>query len=120
MPITAPMTTPRSAALILEPFLFVRSRVSAVEWVADDRASHAVTAAAAAAEFGTDDGDDFHACLAQDRVGVGISVVGDNHAGLDRDQIVSAVPLLALAVITRAARAEHTELGQAECGSHDF
>jgi hypothetical protein len=38
--------------------------------IADDRAGHAVAAAAASAEFGTLDGDDLDAGAAQKRVGV--------------------------------------------------
>ena len=55
-----------------------------------------MAAAAAAAEFGAAHGDDLDAGLAQQRVGVGVAVVGDDDAGLERDDVVAVVPLLAL------------------------
>src|SRR3954468_13013350 len=70
---------------------------SVVDRVAGDRAGHAVAAAAAAAEFGADDGDDLDAGLAQQRVGVGVAVVGEHDPGFHGDQVVAAVPLAALA-----------------------
>ena len=55
-----------------------------------------MAAAAAAAEFRAADGDHLDAGLAQQRVGVDVAVVADDHAGLERDDVVAVVPLLAL------------------------
>src|SRR5690349_20388175 len=52
-----------------------------VDRVADQRAGHAVAAAAAAAEFGADDGDDLDSGLAEQGIGAGVAVVGEHHAG---------------------------------------
>ena len=68
-----------------------------VRGVADDRARHAVPAAAAASELGTDDGDDLDALLAQQRVGVGVAVVGEHDARRGAHEVGPAVPLGALA-----------------------
>ena len=80
--------------------------------VADDRAGHAVAAAAASAQFGPDDGDDLDAGLAQQRVGVGVAVVGEDDAGFDGDEVVAAVPLLTLGVVVGAAGLHHPEFRQ--------
>ena len=50
------------------------------------------------------DRDDLDARLAQQRVGVGVAVVGEHDAGLDRDRVVAAVPLLALGLRRRRRR----------------
>ena len=55
-----------------------------------------MSAAAAPAEFGAADRDDLDPGLSQKRVGVDVAVVGDDHAGLERDDVVAVVPLLAL------------------------
>jgi hypothetical protein len=65
----------------------IRSRQRLIRGVADDRAGHAMAAAAAAAELGADDGDDLDALLAQQRVGVGVAVVGEDHARRGADQV---------------------------------
>src|SRR5574337_1409743 len=64
--------------------------------VARDRAGHAMPAAAAAAELAAAHRDHLDPGLAQQRVGVGVAVVGDDHAGLERDHVVAVVPLFAL------------------------
>src|SRR5674536_153771 len=69
---------------------------SEVHGIAAQRAGHAVTAATAAAEFGADDRNDLDARLAQQRIGLGVAVVGEDHPGLERDGVVATVPLLAL------------------------
>ena len=69
-----------------------------VHGVADDRAGHAVAAAAPSAQLGADDGDHLDAFLAQQRVGVDVAVVGEDHAGGCADEIGAAVPLGALAL----------------------
>ena len=57
-----------------------------VDGVAQDRAGHATAAAAPPAELAGGDGDDLDACLAQQGVGVGVAVVADDDAGLERDR----------------------------------
>src|SRR5664279_1598316 len=60
---------------------YVRRRSSLeVYRIADDRARHAVAASAPAAQFGTNDGDDLDALLAQQRIGVRIAVIGVHDA----------------------------------------
>ena len=78
--------------------------------IAQDRAGHAVAAAAAAAELLAADGDDLDAGLAQQRVGVGVAVVADDHARLERDDVVAVVPLLALGVEGVAAGADDQQV----------
>ena len=60
------------------------------------RAGHAVAAAAALAELEALDGDHLDAGLAQRGVGAGVALVGDDDPGLERDDVVAVVPLLAL------------------------
>src|SRR5437763_16588013 len=55
-----------------------------------------MTAATAAAELGSAHRDDFDAGLAQQCVCVGVAVIGHNYAGLERDDVVAVIPLLAL------------------------
>jgi hypothetical protein len=62
-----------------------------------------VPAAAAAAELGAHDRDDLDAGPAQERVGLGVAVVGEHDAGLDGDGVVAAVPLLPLGGVDVAA-----------------
>ena len=87
-----------------------RRRPSVVHGVADDRAGHAVAAAAAAAELGADDRDDLDALLAQQRVGVGVAVVGEHHARRGADEVGAAVPLGALAHVGVAAGLDDAQL----------
>src|SRR5215475_2102876 len=70
--------------------------------------------ATAAAELGAPDGDDLDPRLAQKRVGVGVAVIADDHAGLDGDDIVAVVPLLALRLPGIAAGPDDSEMLQAE------
>ena len=67
------------------------------------RAGHAVGAAAAPAELEALDGDDLDAGLAQRGVGAGVALVGDDDAGLEGDDVVAVVPLLALGLELVAA-----------------
>src|SRR5690606_32998884 len=87
---------------------------SVVDGLAGDRAGHAVAAAAATAELGPADLDDLHAGLAQQLVGVGVPVVGEHDARLDRDGVEAAVPLLALSGVPAAAGLDGPEPVQAE------
>src|SRR5215217_4430128 len=68
------------------------SRPSEVDPVADDRAGHAVATAPAAAELGPDDRDDLHARLAEQGVGQGVAVVGEDHARIQGDGAAVAGP----------------------------
>ena len=61
--------------------------LSVVDRVANDRAGHAMAAAAPAAKFGADNADDFNSCLAEKGIGVGVAVVGEDDAGRSANQI---------------------------------
>ena len=89
---------------------------SVVDGVPDERTGHAVTAATAPAEFGADDGNDLDAGFAEQRVGGGVAVVRDHYAGFDGDQVVAAVPLLALGVVDVATGVDGPQLAQFEGG----
>src|SRR5262245_43279483 len=52
-----------------------------VDGISDQRARHAVAASAPPAQLGASDGDDVYAFLSQARVGVGVAIVGHDHAG---------------------------------------
>ena len=57
-----------------------------------------MTSAAGSTQFGTDDGDDLDAPFAQQHIGVGIAIAGENYTGRCADQIrvssfVSSNPL---------------------------
>src|SRR5690349_5833544 len=71
--------------------------------VAPDRARHAVPATATATQFGTADSDDLDARLAQQRIRIGIPVIGDDDTGFECDNIVAIVPLLTFGLIGIAA-----------------
>src|SRR6516162_10747897 len=64
--------------------------------IAFQRAGHAVAAAAALAELVSLDRDHLDAGPAQRGVGAGVALVGDDDAGLKRDDVVAVIPLLAL------------------------
>ena len=64
--------------------------------VTDDRAGHAVAAAAAAAELLPGDGEHLDAGLGELRVRRLVALVRDDDAGLERDDVVAVVPLVAL------------------------
>src|SRR5512139_2052547 len=87
-----------------------RPRRSEVDGIADDRASHAVPAATPATEFRADDGDDLDAFLAQQRVRVGVAVVGIHDARRGADEVGAAVPLGSLAHVCRAPGFHHAQL----------
>src|SRR4029079_7167721 len=85
-------------AMVIEPIPLSlwRSRRGRSGRVADQRAGHAVAAAAALADLGAVDRQDLDPGLAHQRVGELIALVGDDHAGLEGDDVVAVVPLLAL------------------------
>src|SRR3954453_23251992 len=75
-------------AVTAAPFVSLRTRLTAElervlirpsGGVADQRTCHAVAAAPTPAELGADDGDDLDASPTQQRVGVGVAVVGEDH-----------------------------------------
>src|SRR5215472_14505062 len=84
------------------------------EWVPDQRAGHAVAAAAPPAELRARDGDDLDPGLAQQAVGVRVAVVGEDDAGLQRDKVVTAVPLLPLGGVDVAAGLDDAKLADAQ------
>ena len=58
-----------------------------------------MAATAAAAKLGPPHGDDLDACLSEQRIGVSVAVVGHDNAGLQRDDVVAIIPLLALGLV---------------------
>src|SRR4029079_17225426 len=80
--------------------------------VADDRTGHAVAAAAAATQFRPDDGDDLDPGPAQQRIGMGVAVVGEDDSRFDGDEVVATVPLLTLVVVLGSARLHHPQFRQ--------
>src|SRR6185369_12309751 len=90
-------------AVTAAPFASLRTRLTAElervlvrpsGGVADQRTSHAVPAASTTSELGADDGDHLDARPAQQRVRVGVAVIGEHHTRFDGDEVVAAVPLL--------------------------
>src|SRR5262249_34104116 len=109
------------------PGLAVLLRVGAIRLAAGDplvgrlpleRAGHAVGAAASTTELEALDRDHLDAGLAQLRVGVGVALVGHDHARLQGDQVVAVVPLLALGLVLVAAGRDHAYRWLAERGPH--
>ncbi len=82
------------------------------------RAGHAVRATATASELEAFDGDDFDAGLAQRGVGAGVALVGDDDAGLEGNDVVAVVPLLALGFELVAAGRDDPHLADAEGLGH--
>ena len=76
-------------------------------------------AAAAASQLGADDRDHFDALLAQQRIGVGVAVVGDDDAGREGDVVVAAVPLLSFGGVCVAAGLNDAELLESESFGDD-
>src|SRR5690625_4203492 len=66
-------------------------RRSVVDGIADNGARHAVAAAASSAQFGTYDGDDLDTGFSQERIGIRVAVVSEDHARLDRHCVIAAV-----------------------------
>src|SRR3974377_1583427 len=81
-----------------------------------ERARHAVRSAATAPQLEALDGDDLDPRLAQGRVGARVALVGDDHAGLEGDDVVAIVPLLAFGLEAVPARLHHAHLRHTECG----
>src|SRR6478735_2608005 len=68
-----------------------------------------VAAATTFAELEALDLDDLDAGLAHLGDRVGVALVGDDHAGLERDDVVAVVPLLALLLVLVAAGLDHLQ-----------
>src|SRR4029078_4408268 len=77
---------------------------------------HAVTPAAALAEFESSDLDDLDTGLAHLGNGVGVAFVCDHHARFESDDVVPVIPLLTLLLILIATSLDDLELGDAKCG----
>src|SRR5690348_11564792 len=88
--------------------------------VALERARHAAATAAPAPEFEAFDRDHFDAGLTQRRVRAGVAFVSDDGAGLERDDVVAVVPLLALRLERVAAGRDDAHLLHPERLAHDL
>ena len=93
-------TTPRSPSGAWSS----ASRPGLLHRVPQERAGHAVAAAAALAELEAGDLDHLDAGLAHLGDRVGVALVGDDDAGLEGDDVVAVVPLLALLLVLRRRR----------------
>src|SRR5215467_1310921 len=82
--------------------------------VADDRTGHAMAAAAAAAELLAGDRVDLDSGLRQLLVRRLVALVGDDHAGRERDDVVAVVPLVALGLELVPAGRHELQLAQPE------
>src|SRR4051794_1832762 len=128
---TRPSRGPPSA-VTAAPFVGLRTRLTAelervlatgvrprsVHDVPCQRARHAVASAAAAAQLGTDDGDHLDAGPAQQGVGVGVAVIGEDHPGFDGNEVVAAVPLLAFGVVGRSTGLHYPQRAEAQRGGY--
>src|SRR4051794_16482469 len=81
--------------------------------VPGDRACHAVPATATLAELETLDGDDLDAGLAHFRDRVRVPLIGNHHPGLECDDVVAVVPLLALLLVLVPPGLHHMQLRHA-------
>src|SRR5688500_6056767 len=86
--------------------------------VAHDRAGHAVPAATAAAEFGAGARAHLDAFLAQQRIGVGVEVIGEDDARRGANQVGAAVPLGAFAHVVVAAGLDDAHFPEAQRVAH--
>src|SRR5262249_43657928 len=91
----------RAAVLIVTP---------SPSCVALERAGHAVPAASALADLESVDLDDLDAGVAVFLIAVHVLRIGDHDSGLERDDVVSAVPLFALLLGLVAARGHDAQL----------
>src|SRR3954453_170346 len=87
---------------------------SSSDAVALDRAGDTARAAAAATEFAARDGDHLDAVPTKVGVRGDVALVPDDHAGLDGEEVVAVVPLLALRRTDVLVRREHLHLVDAE------
>src|SRR3954452_3797026 len=117
-------------AVTAAPFVRLRTRLTAelkrvlvtlsVDRVAAQRTRHAMAATAAATELGADNGDHLDTGAAQQRVGVGVAVVGEHHPRFYGNQVVAAVPLLTFRVVGGATGLHDPYLPKPKAGGHHF
>src|SRR4051794_9758311 len=86
--------------------------------VALDGAGHAVAATAPLAELEPGDLDDLHASLAHLRDRERVALVGDDHTGLQRDDVVAVVPLLTFLLVLVATGLDDLQLAEAQRVRH--
>src|SRR5215831_16368884 len=86
--------------------------------IAFQRAGHAMATAAALAELVSLDRDHLDAGLAQRGVGAGVALVGDDDAGLQRDDVVAVIPLFALGSEHVPAGLDDAHLAHAQGPGH--
>ena len=79
-----------------------------------------MSAATSASKLRADDRDHLDARLAQQGIGIGIAVIGKDHARRGADQIGAAVPLRPLAHVARAAGLDQPHGFQAEGAANRF
>src|SRR5262245_36545157 len=106
--------------MALLPRVMVPTCRGSIGWLSPDRTGHAVAAAAPAAELGAADRDHLDPGLPEQRVRVDVPVIGDDHAGLDRHDVVAVVPLLAFRLVAVAAGLDDAELVEPERIAHDL
>src|SRR2546430_17625551 len=102
----------RIRAIMVQSLIMALPGSLEIDAVARQGAGHAVAAAAAAAQLGADDGDDVDTGLAQQGVGVGVAVVGDDNPWFESHQVVAAVPLLPGGGVDVAAGLDDAELAE--------
>src|SRR4029453_8224136 len=111
---TTSASTTSSTSLRVSSISITRS----LDGIADQRTGHAVPAAATLAQLEALDGDDLDPGLAHLGDRVGVALVGDDHAGLERDDVVAVVPLLALLLVGVAAGLDPPQLGYPQGVGH--
>src|SRR5690606_8443510 len=103
--------------VLVPPVIRTKPRL-VVHGIANDRAGHAMAAATSAPKFRAGDGDDLNALFAQQRIGIGVAIIGKDHAGRGADEIGSAVPLGALAHVIIATGFDDAHLLQSQRVAH--
>lgn len=78
-----------------------------------------MAATAAAAEFGAADRYYFNASFPEERIGVGIAVIGHHYAWFKRHNVITVIPLLALGLVRVASSFYNTKLAKPENFFHD-
>src|SRR4029453_4059326 len=84
-------------------------------WLADDRTSHAVAAAASATQLLTSDGEHLDAGLGELRVRRLVALVTDDDARLERDHVVAVVPLVPLRLELVATGRDELQVRDPKC-----
>src|SRR5438128_2318283 len=86
------------------------SAVVALDGITREWAGHTVASAASLAELEAGDPDDLDPGGAHPADRVGVALVRDDHAGLDRHGVVGVVPLLPFGLVPVAARFDHVDV----------